>query len=198
MRPGQSWRWAHAVGERTNRLLVADVRAKVMQVRQLLRQPGDYFFTPMTPTPLPWRVNAAGFKDVDQRVLNMVYPHNTERVVKKGKSFLQLTAAACKTGKKILALTVVLPTVLRGYVHALRRGIRLMVLGLRLIDGQVHSYNECRRLGVEPGSRCIDKRQIEHINRLIVQGIARIEGSVPPSTLPQYLHVIGTWYMCVW
>ena len=183
-------RWAHAVGEDTRGLLVNDLVLRVMQIRQRLRQPGDYFFLPRRPVPLPWRVSLEAFNEVDRRIRAMVYPHNTERVINKdGRSFLRLTEASNKHSKKILALLVILPTVLRGFIQALRRGLRLFVLGLRMLEGQVHSFNECRRLGVEPGSRCLDNSKIPTIKKLILIGLAIIEGSVPPSTLIPYLHI---------
>ena len=80
-----------------------------------------------------------------------------------GKSFLQNTSATKKTAQKLLALLVILPTVLRHFIRALRRGIRFLVLALRMLEGQAHSYNECNRLGVEPRSRCLDKRLLPAI-----------------------------------
>ena len=84
-----------------------------------------------------------------------------------GQSFLRSTSATKKTAEKILALLVVLPTVLRHYIRQLRRGICLLVLALRMLEGQVHSYNECRRLGVEPRSRCLDKRLLPMIGWVV-------------------------------
>lgn len=50
-------RIARAVGESTNDLLVDDLRAKVVEIRMRLRQPGDFFYTPLQPNPLPWRLS---------------------------------------------------------------------------------------------------------------------------------------------
>ena len=184
-------RWAHSIGEKTSDLSMDELRAKVMNIRRRLRQPEDYFFVPTSPAQLPWRLSRTAFDQVDRRVLRMVFPHNTESLVKDGRTFLQYSNASNKTSKKLLALLVVLPTVLRGHVQALRRGLRLVVLGLRMLEGQVHSYNECIRLGVEPGSRTFDNRLIPKIRRLIVTGLAMVTGSVPPSSLIPCLHLLS-------
>ena len=54
----------------------------------------------------------------------------------------------------------------------------------------MHSYNECKRLGVMPGSRTFDKSMIPKIRQLIVTGVAMITGSVPPSTIVACLHLL--------
>lgn len=189
-RPGLE-RWAHLVGENTKDLLVDELRQRIMAIRRQLRQPGDYFFTPLRLGRLPWRLSREAFDEVDRRVLRMVLPHNTEAVTKQGRTFLRFTNASNKTSKKLLALLVILPTVLRGYIQPLRRALRLLVLGLRMLDGQVHSYNECIRLGVEPGSRTFDKRLIPEITKLIITGLCMTTGSVPPSTLVPCLHLLS-------
>ena len=123
------------------------------------------------------------------------------------------TSATKKTAEKLLALLVVLPTVLRHYIRPLRRGICFLVLALRMLEGQVHSYNECIRLGVEPRSRCLDKRLLPTIRlggvvgvvlwtthkydildvyrKMLIEALAMIEGSIPPSTLKPSLHCVG-------
>ena len=189
-RPGLE-RWARAVGENPKDLSVGELRAKIMEIRQRLRQPADYYFTPLQLGRLPWRLTREAFDEVDRRILRMVFPHNTESLTKGGRTFMRFTNAANKTSKKILALLVILPTVLRGYLQGFRRGLRLLVLGLRMLEGQVHSYNECIRLGVEPGSRTFDNTLIPKSRSLIVTGLAMIVGSVPPSTLVPCLHLLG-------
>ena len=110
---------------------------KILEIRHQLRQPEDFVFTPRRVAPLPWRLSREAFDEVDRRVLRMVLPHNTEPFTKDGRSFLNFSKASNKTSKKLLILLVVLPTVLRGYIQPLRRGLRLLVLGLRMLEGQV-------------------------------------------------------------
>ena len=105
-------KWLHLVGEKTNGMRVGELRELIAQIRRQLRQPGDYMFTPLTPPHLPWRLTRDAFHEVDRRILAMVFPHNTERVTKNGKSCLNLSAATGKTSKKVIMLLYIFPTVL--------------------------------------------------------------------------------------
>ena len=67
---------------------------------------------------------------------------------------------------------------------------RWMVLGLRMLDGQVHSFNQCKRLHIEPGSRSFAPDLIPTIRKFLVCGLSMITGAVPPSTLIPYLKVL--------
>ena len=60
-----------------------------------------------------------------------------------------------------------------------------------MLKVQVYSHNECKRLHVEPGSSCLDPRQLEQIQTLILLGLSMMEGSVPPSTLKPSLHCVS-------
>ena len=184
-------RWLHTVGETTTDMLVEDLRRRIMQIRVQLRQPGDFMFTPRRPQPLPWRLTPAGFDEVSRRIRSLVFPTNTERVLKKGKSFMNLTAAIGKSAKKHLMLLRILPTVLRGFVQALRRGLRYLVLGWRMLEGQVYSFNKCKSLTIEPGGRSLDPKIIPTAKKLIVKGVTMTIGSVPPSTIIPYFHIVG-------
>ncbi len=53
----------------------------------------------------------------------------------------------------MLILTVLLPTTLRGFVKLLHQAICNLAEVLRKLNGQVHSFNRCMRLNIEPGSR---------------------------------------------
>ena len=89
------------VGEKTTGLLVGDLRRRVLEIREQLRQPGDYMFKPIKPSPLPWRLSREAFEEVDRRIVCMVFPRNTERVTTKdGRSFLRSASATNKTKKK--------------------------------------------------------------------------------------------------
>ena len=148
-------------------------------------------FTPLKPSPLPWQLSRSGFDEVDQRMKAMVFPLNTESVFKDGKSFFNSSAATNKSAKKHLVLLRILPTVLRGFVQSIRRALRFLVLGWRLLEGQVHSFNECIRLNVEPGGRALDPALIESAKAFIIKGLSMTTGAVPPSTLVPYLHIFG-------
>ena len=184
-------RWLKAVGETTRGLLVGDLRRRVMQIRRQLSQPGDFMFTPLKPSPLPWQLTQTGFDAVDARIKGLVFPHNTERVLHAGRSFLNSSAAVWKSSQRHLLLLRILPTVLRGFVQALRRGLRFLVLGCRLLEGQVHSFNECKGLNLEPGSRSLDPTVIPMARTFVIRGLSMTTGAVPPSTLIPYLHILS-------
>lgn len=183
-------RWLRVVGEKTDRIPVDNLRRRVMEIRQVLQQPGDYMFSPRRPTLLPWQLTRAGFEEVDQRIKVMVFPLKTEAVLYKGRSFLNSAAATSKSATKHLMLFRVLPTVLRGFVQPVRRALRFLVLGWRLLEGQVHSYNECMRLRIEPGGRSLDPNILPTAKKFMVEGLAMTTGSVPPSTLIPCLKVL--------
>ena len=184
-------RWLRTVGEKTNGLLVGALRRRILEIQRELRQPGDYMFKPRTPELLPWRLTRDAFEEVDRRIVSMVFPQHTERVTKNGKSCFRLGAATCKTSKKMIMLLYILPTVLRDYVQAFRRGLRFIVLAIRMIDGQVYSFNKCQRLNVEPGSRCFHPEYTPMIRSFLARGLSMMTGSVPPSTLIPCLHILG-------
>ena len=189
MQRGLCATWLKMVGQRTTGVRVNELRKRIMQMRVQLRQPGDFMFSPLKPSPLPWQLTKDGFDVVDRRVRGLVFPLNTERVLNKGRSFLQSTGATGKTSKKILMLMRILPTVLRGFVRALRIGLCYVVLALRLLEGQVHSFNTCRDLGIEPGTRCLNPEVIPKSKKLLIKGISMTTGAVPPSTIVPCLHL---------
>ena len=86
---------------------------------------------------------------------------------------------------------IILPTVLRGFIPAFRRGLCYFALGLQMLKGQVYSYNKCVHLNVEPGSKCLDPKLINKIKAFFTLGIAMIEGAIPPSVLKPSLHTVG-------
>ena len=85
-------------------------------------------------------------------------------------------------------MLVLLPTVLSGFVPAVHRALLTLVYGLRLLDGQVVSFKEATRLGVEPGSHVLKKSSIEYAGALVILGLVMLEGSFPISHLNPALH----------
>ena len=89
-------RMLRAVGESPNGMLVNDLRARVVQIRTRLRQPGDFFYTPSQLNPLPWRLTPTAFDQVDSRIHNMSFPHNTEPVISsEGDTMIWVRVIAC-------------------------------------------------------------------------------------------------------
>lgn len=64
----------------------------------------------------------------------------------------------------------------------------MFVSAMRRLDGQVYSYNDAKRLNVLPGSRVIDKRELNNIHSDLVKGLCLLEGCLPISHLNPGLH----------
>jgi len=82
-----------------------------------------------------------------------------------------------------MALLFIMPTVLRGCVPNLHDAFCDLILGLRILHGMVYSPRKCRSLHIEPGSYCLKKADIDRAHTLIVQGLSKLEGSMPVRVL---------------
>ena len=87
-----------------------------------------------------------------------------------------------------MALLIILPTALRGFIPSFLRGLRFFALGLRMLTGQVYSFNKCHDLNVEAGSFCLDPKMIPTIKTFVIDGLVMMQGAVPPSVLKPSLH----------
>ena len=132
---------------------------------------------------LPWRLSKEDVQVVDARVRSIVYPHHCETVGTTEMSFYRDTVCAWKMSQRLIALLVVMPTCLRGKVRPLHRAIRKLVLGIRILMGKRHSYNECLRRDCEPGSPSLPKIDVVRAHGLIVTALSMLEGSIPVSLL---------------
>ena len=130
---------------------------------------------------LPWRLDPEALQTVDDRVRALVYPHNCVTVGNEERSFWRDMHCASKMSQRIFALMNVIPTCLRGYVPLVHRSLLKIVWGLRILDGNVYSFNRCTRLGIEPGSHCLWKAEVAVAHKLIVTGLSLMEGCVPVS-----------------
>ena len=88
-----------------------------------------------------------------------------------------------KSRRKFRLLYFMLLTQLRDKVAAVHRSLLYFVWALRQLDGQVHSYDHARRLGILPGSRSVRKDGLDSIHRLLLLGIVLIAGALPISHL---------------
>ena len=90
---------------------------------------------------------------MNDRVVGIIHPHHTPTCSTGDDSFI--TRAGCwRAAEQIQALLVILVVVLRGFVPAFRTGLRYLVLGLRILEGQtVSAVNRANFLGVDIGSR---------------------------------------------
>ncbi len=64
----------------------------------------------------------------------------------------------------------------------------MVVYGLRCLQGQVVSESEAENLGVEPGSRVIDKASIPYYGFILLLGLVLLEGSCPVASLNPIMH----------
>ena len=80
--------------------------------------------------------------------------------------------------EKMIAFLFVMPTCLRGYLPHVYEALCDVVLGLRILDGAVHSENVCATLHIETGSHCLKKTDIQVAEKYIVQGLSKLEGSL--------------------
>ena len=103
--------------------------------------------------PLPWRLNHMALEEVNRRALAIVYPHYCEVVSSRTDSFWKKSCVMWKMSHKILILTVLLPTMLRGFVSRVHRAVCNLAEALRKLDGQVYCLKTAILLGIEPGSR---------------------------------------------
>ena len=70
----------------------------------------------------------------------------------------------------------ILPTVLRGFVPAVRVGIRKVVWGLRLLQGRCVSGIEAVVMKIEPGSRPLLDEDVEEADEHLIEGLSMVEG----------------------
>ena len=97
-----------------------------------------------------------------------------------GASFWEAPSRMWKSRRKYRLLLFVLPVVMRDVVPQLRESIILLASSLRRLDGQVHSYERAKHLGILPGSRALGHAEIDSINDDLIRALVLfLEGSVP-------------------
>jgi hypothetical protein len=82
----------------------------------------------------------------------------------------------------------ILPAQLRDQVPAFREALYMFTSAMRRLDGQVYSFNRAKELNILPGSRAIDKRELNEIHSDLVKGLCLFEGCLPISHLNPGLH----------
>lgn len=168
--------------------------ARVRELRELVRNLRDTAANgeriPLTNVlaPLPWRLSAEAQEIVNKRVAGIIYSHYTPVCGLDDETFIKRTGC-WRTASKLIALCVILVPALRDYVPAFRAGLRKLILGLRILEGQTYSVNEARALNVGPG-KSIKKTDIARAHRLIIRGLSMIEGSCPVACLKPAIHCL--------
>ena len=85
---------------------------------------------------------------------------------------------------------ILVPT-LRGFVAPLREGIRSLVLGLRILEGDTYSVNEANDLHLETNAKVLKKTEIARAKKLILEGLSMIEGCCPVACIVPALHCLA-------
>ena len=74
---------------------------------------------------------------------------------------------------QVVLLYFILATQLRDRLPRLRVTLFKVIWALRRLDGQVHSYEEAKELGVLPGARTLDPAKIAQIHVDLIIGLSK-------------------------
>jgi len=165
---------------------VADLRRRVTLLRDQARA-GEQIVLPNQPHPLPWRLTSLARNIVNKRLLNISYPHYTPVCSIESDSFIN-RAGIWRTANKLVAFLVLLVPSLRGFLPKLRVGLRSLIWGLRILEGQTLSVNEADAAHLKRGFRALKKSDIKRARTLIIEGLSIIEGCCPVCCLVPAIH----------
>ena len=182
-------RWLRICGVRLEGPERVDMfRRRVKLLRDQARS-GQRIALPKEPVHLPWRLTRLARGIVNKRLLNISYPHYTPVCSIDSDSFIN-RAGIWRTASKLIAFLVLLVPALRGFVPKLRDGLRSLILGLRILEGQTLSVNEADELNLERGFRALKKSDIKRARTLIIEGLSMIEGCCPACLLVPAIHCL--------
>jgi hypothetical protein len=168
--------------------LVADLRRLVTMVRDQARS-GQRIALPRQLNPLPWRLTTLAREIVNKRLLRISYPHYTPVCNIDSDSFIN-RAGIWRTANKLIAFLVLLVPALRGFVPKFRTGLRSLIWGLRILEGQTLSVTEADTLHLERGFKALKKSDIQRARTLIIEGLSIIEGCCPVCCLVPAMHCL--------
>ena len=167
---------------------VRGLRAQLTTLRNRARN-GERIELPGALNPLPWKLTDMARETVNRRVLRISYPHYCPVCSIKDDSFIN--GAGCwRTASKLVALLVVLVPVLRGFVPKVRAGLRSLIWGLRILEGQTFSVYEADFFNLERGFKNLKKSDIAKARLLIIEGLSMIEGCCPVSLIVPAVHCL--------
>ena len=167
---------------------VAVLRQRVTEFRDAAVR-GERIPLPGRFNPLPWRLTPAAKVVVNRRVAEICSPHYTPVCSLGRDSFINKTGC-WRTASKLIAFCCYLVPSLRGFVRPFRNGLRSLILGLRILEGQTFSVNEMKKLNVQLSPSVLKKSDIARAKTLIVEGLSMIEGSVPVCLLVPATHCL--------
>ena len=141
--------------------------------------------------PFHWRLSKDERQALDVRTSKIVWPHYIEPLYYRGASFWKKPSRMWKSRRKYRLLLFVLPVLLRDQLPRVRKAIVLLASALRRLDGQAYSYERAKSLGILPGSRAINREELDSIHRDLVISLVLIEGCFPVGHLiPSTHHVV--------
>ena len=140
--------------------------------------------------PLPWRLSKHARVVVNKRTVSLCYPHYTP-VCHVGQDSFFNRAGCWRTASKLLAFLVILIPVLQGFVKPFREGLRRVVYGLRILQGQTCSVNEVAALNLDRATSIfLRKSDINKARLLIITGLAIMEAVLPICLLVPAVHCL--------
>ena len=137
---------------------------------------------------LPWRLTTDERKMLDERTGNITWAHYVEPLYYHGASFWEKPSRMWKSRRKYRLLLFILPVLLRDQVPRVRTAVLLLASALRRLDGQVHSYEMAKSLGILPGSRSIKHAEVDSIGQDLLRSLVLLEGSFPVTYLIPSMH----------
>lgn len=137
---------------------------------------------------LPWRLTKTQRLLLDERMSTLIWPARVEKLYYNGASFWTAPSRMWKARRKVTLLYYILPTQLRDQIPAVSYALSVFVWAMRLLMGQVHSYENAVRLGILPGSRSIDKRHIDRLEFQLIMGLVLLSGCLPIGQLNPGMH----------
>ena len=167
---------------------VADLRRHVTELRGRARS-HERLPLPNAVNPLPWRLNDLGREIVNKRLMRISYPHYTPVCSIDNDSFIN-RAGIWRSANKLIAFLVLLVPALRGLVPKFRSGLRSLIWGIRILEGQTISVNEADALGIDRGFTVLKKEMTALAKKLIIEGLSMIEGCVPISLIKPAIHCL--------
>ena len=135
-----------------------------------------------------WRLSKQSRDLLDQRTGNISWPSYIEPLYYKGASFWKKPSRMWKSRRKYRLLLFFLPVMLRDQLPRVRTAIILLAHALRRLDGQVFSYERAKEKGILPGSRAINREELDSIHRDLVISLVLLEGCFPVGHLIPSTH----------
>ena len=206
--PGFDWRRLNVPDVMHDIKLVVEMLLKVMVGKGIDRGDGGYkswskdsmhredakrrgIFSEIWPEnngDLPWRLTPEELRMLDDRMSRVSWPHYVDPLYYGGCSFWKRPSRLWKTQRKVVLFYFILATQIRDKLPRLRTALFLLIWALRRMDGQVHSYDEARRLNILPGSRVVDAREIAAMHTDLILALCLLEGCLPVPHLNPGMH----------